>query len=273
MATQQLGDTLSTREAFRRAVLGDLVGRAQIAAVAVDGKGPLAGVKVISLGTLEQIVLDHLQVALPPPSEHHAEVTAPATVTFTNLCPKCHLPIKTIAKGTSVLTVTDDGQEISTKVKTKPAPHVCGQLQLDEEVAAAEEAAAKNARGQLVAFPGGEGADADTLRIRVLGAVYDIQVQHDAGEATEPGPAPTLDVIAQRLELASENDRGDLEESLYSYAQADPALVEINSAKGEPVTYGLTDTGVELVDAARDAAEPTTGDPDDDDDDDDAVPE
>jgi len=258
--TVQMGDTLATRESFRRAITEDIIGRAQAAAVAVDGKGPLKGVEVVSLGTLRQVVLDHLQVTLPPPSEHHAEVTAPATVTVTNLCPNCHLPIKTVARATSVLTMTDDGQEISTKVKTKPAPHLCGQLQLDEEVKAAEEEAVKQARGQLVAFPGGEDATVDTIRLRILRAVADVDDAWGAGEpgSTDGAPPPTLDAIARKLELVSESDIGDLEESLYTYAQADPLLVEIISEKGQPPQYTLTDAGNAMVDDAP--AEPITGD-------------
>lgn len=259
----QMGDTLATRQSFRLAITEDIIGRAQAAAVAVDTEGPMKGVEVVSLGRLRQIVLEHLQVALPPPSEHHAEVTAPATVTVTNLCPNCHLPIKTVAKAISVLTMTDDGQEISTKVKTKPAPHVCGQLQLDEDVAAAEEAAVKHARGQLVAFPGGEGGEPDDLRLRILRAVYDLLTE--AGVADEKGetfPPLTLDAIAARLELASESDRGDLEESLHAYSQADPPLVKVISAKGSPVTYVLDTGGFDLVDEAdvKGEAEPITGD-------------
>jgi hypothetical protein len=45
--------------------------------------------------------------------------------------------------------------------------------------------------------------------------------------------------------------KATLEDSLYSYSQADPALVEVVSVVGEPVTYHLTDDGTALVDASR----------------------
>lgn len=241
----KLGDTLTTRDALRRAVTDDIVGRAQAVAVAVDGEGPLAGVEVVSLGTLRQIVTDHLDVRLPPPSEHHAEVTSPATVTVTNICPECDLPSKTTVKATTVLTVTDEGSEISTKLKTKAAPHLCGQLQLEE---AGDQAAGQISVDEAV-------GEIDELRIRILRAVADVSdAWGNKADGTVDGPPPTLDAIAKALELVSESDIGDLEESLHAYSQAETPLVDVVSAKGSPVHYVLTEAGIDLVAAADEAA-------------------
>lgn len=126
----QTADTLTTRDAVRRAVADDIVGRAQ--AVAVKGEGPLDGVDIISLGTLRQVVNDHLSVQLPPPSDKHAEVTTPATVNVHTICPECDLPSVITGKLTPQLTVTNDGAEIAAKFKAKSKVHVCGQLSLPE---------------------------------------------------------------------------------------------------------------------------------------------
>ena len=247
MATQ-LGDTLTTRDAFRRAVLDDLVGRAELAAKPIEG-GPLDGIEVVSIGTLRDIVVEHLQVELPPPSDKYAEVSTPATIATSAICPECRQPTEIVVTLNPRLTVEGNSTELAIKAKSVSVPHMHGQLPLNVP------------EGQETI----DGAIED-LRLKILGAVYDLQVEHDAiEEGTEPGPAVTLDVIAGRLELATENDRGDLEESLYSCSQLEEPLVEVISTKGQPVTYGLTDAGVDLVDAAR--ARPAA-DPDEDDDED-----
>lgn len=241
-----LADTLTTREALRRAVLDDIVARADLAATEIEG-GPLDGVKVVSLGTLRDEVTKHLQVVLPPPSEQYAQVITPATITVAALCPECDLPNNIVVKLSPQLTVTNEGSELAVKAKTKARVHVCGQLPLSEDVTPGQ--------GTL-----DDAADSiDDHRLRVLGAVFDLEVDRD--DPKVEGPEVTLELIAQRLELATDSDRGDLEESLYSYSQLEPALVEIESGTGHSPYYSLTDEGIDLVDRAR-------TDPDDDADDD-----
>jgi hypothetical protein len=227
-----LTDTLTTRDALRKATLEDIVTRGEIAATEIEG-GPLDGVKVISLGTLRNLVTEALTVRLPPPSDRFAEVTTPAKITTSALCPECKLPTTITVDLTPELKVDDDGAEITVNAKKTKRPHVHNQLPL----------------------PDADDGDQSTVisaiedhRLRILSAVYDLEVGYDQAE---PGPAPTLDNIARALEIAFEKDRGDLEDSLYSYSQADPALLEVVSIVGEPVTYKLTDAGVELVDASR----------------------
>lgn len=243
MATQ-LGDTLTTREAVRRATLVDLVTRAEIVAVPIEG-GPMDGVLVVSMGTLRALQIEALRVDLPPASDKYAEVTTPATIAVDAICPEClevvDVPVKLFPR----LVVEGNTTEISVKAKSKPVIHMHGQQRLPEAPA-----------GQITV----EGTIED-LRAKVLGAVFDLNLEHEA--QIDPGPLVSLDLVAQRLEVATDNDRGDLEESLYRWAQDGPdvPLVVINHAVDEPVTYDLTLAGVALVNAAR---EPIDEDDDDD---------
>lgn len=243
MATK-LGDTLTTREAVRRAALDDLVTRAEIDAVPMDG-GPLDGLQVVSVGRLRELQVAALLVDLPPASEEYAEVKTPATIAVDAICPECHEPVDIAVKLVPRLVVEGNTTELGVKAKTKAVIHMHGQQ-------------------RLPATPGQETLDAieiDGLRLKVLGAVYDLELERDAEH--EPGPPVSLELIARRLDVATDNDRGDLEESLYRWAQVDPALVEIVHAVDEPVTYHLTVEGTLLVDGDRN---PTVASDDDGDD-------
>ena len=228
-----LADTLTTRDALRKATLEDIVARGEIAAQTIEG-GALDGVKVLSLGTLRNLVTEALTVRLPAPSDKFAEVTTPAKITTSAMCPECGLPTVITVDLTPQLTVDDDGAEITVNAKKTKRPHVHNQLPLPE----ADDADQATVVGAI-----------EDHRLRILAAVYDVEVAAD--QAEDPGPAPTLDIIARALEIAFEKDRGDLEDSLYSYSQSDPPLVEVRSVVGEPVTYHLTDAGTELVDDSR----------------------
>lgn len=232
-----LADTLTTREALRRATLDDIIGRCESAATVIEG-GPLDGVKVVSLGTLRDQVTGSLMVKLPPPSEKFAEVQTPATITVSALCPECALPTEIVVKLSPQLTVTNDGAELSVKAKAKARVHVHNQLSLPEE-----------ADGQL----GMDDVVIDDHRLRILRAVATVgDAYTDAAERDQEASMPTLDAIARELELATESDRFDLQDSLQGYAQADPPLVEILERTGGATTYALTDAGSELIDAADD---------------------
>jgi hypothetical protein len=243
-------DTLTTREALRRAVLEDVVSRCDIVAQTIgmtDLEG-IEGVKFVSMGVLRDAVSAHLMVELPDPSEHHAEVSTPATIVTSAVCPECDLPVEITVKLTPQLAVDNDGAELKVKAKSKGRPHLHGQLSLPTEP-----------DGQVSM----DDVVIDDLRLRILRAVVkDVDPEIDV----ELIVWPSLDEIAITLELASESDRGDLEESLYAYSQLEAPLVEILSVKGEPVRYALTPAGFELVAAATDA-------PEDDEDDADADPD
>lgn len=125
-------DTLTTREAVRRASLHSLVDRCEKAATPIEG-GPLDGISVVSIGTLKEQVRDELEERLGPPSEKFAEVTTPATVNVSALCPECDLPVLIVVSLLPTLTVDDGGAELSVKAKSKARVHVHGQLSLPEE--------------------------------------------------------------------------------------------------------------------------------------------
>lgn len=233
----QLADTLTTRDAVRRAVLDDIVARAEMAATVIEG-GPLDGISVVSIGTLRDQVTAALLVDLPPASEKYAEVITPATVAVSAVCPECREVTEIVVKLGPRLTVEGGTTELAVKAKSKPVVHMHGQLSLP---AGEGQISVEEALGEI-----------DDLRIRILRAVADVS---DRWGAEEPeGPPPTLDAIAKALELVTESDIGDLEESLYAYSQAEEPLVEVVSVKGEPVQYVLTDAGIALLgDAEADA--------------------
>lgn len=126
-----IADVITSREALRREVLDDIVGRCQIAAVSIEG-GALDGVEVVSMGTLRDQVTAALLVDLPSPSEKFAEVITPAVVTVSAVCPECRVPSAIPVRLSPQLTVTNDGAELAVKAKSKPRVHLCGQLTLPE---------------------------------------------------------------------------------------------------------------------------------------------
>lgn len=238
----QTADTLTTRDALRHAVLRDLLSRADIASTEIEG-GPLDGIKVVSIGMLRDLVVEHLQVDLPPPSEKFAEVVTPAKVSVAAICPDCHLPAGIIVNLTPQLTVTNEGAELAVKAKSKARVHVCGQqsLPLEDE---AGQATLDDAIEHI-----------DDLRLRILRAVADVSDAWGTANDTSSGnPRPTVDAIAQHLGLATESERADLEESLHAYSQLEPPLVDVVTVKGQPAHYVLTEAGIALVAEAGGAA-------------------
>lgn len=235
MATK-LGDTLTTREAIRRAAIDDVVTRAELASVKQDG-GPLDGLQVVSIGVLREQVIASLLVPLPPPSDRYAEVSAPADVLVSAPCPECHETVTTTMEIHQKLTVENNVRNISLKGTAEAVVHMHGQRTLDD----AGQVTVDEAVGQI-----------EDLRLRILRAVADVGDAHAA--ETNPGPIPSLEAIAIHLELATDSDRGDLEESLHAYSQLEEALVEVVSVKGEPPTYVLTEAGLAMV-AEADAAD------------------
>ena len=236
-----LTDTLTTREALRRAVLDDIIARCELAAQTIEG-GPLDGIAVVSMGVLRDQVTGSLMVELPTPSARYAEVITPATIAVSAVCPECDLPVVIGVKLGPKLTVDDDGAELSVKSSSKGMAHIHGQLTLPTE------------DGQL----GLDDVVIDDLRLRILAAVA---ANVDAETEAVLIQWPTLDEIATALELASESDRDDLEESLYAYSQLETPLVDVVSVKGEPVRYALTPAGAAIL------AQAESGDDEDADDD------
>lgn len=231
-------DTLTTRESVRRAALEDLVARCELVAVPIEG-GDLDGIAVVTMGRLRDQMTGALQTPLAPPTDKHAEVSTPASVTVSASCPECEYPVRIVVTLNPVLTVDDDSAKLSVKASSKASPHVHNQQELPGIVA-----------GQLGLGDVAGEVKIDDLRLRILRAVYDAGAARVAD--INPGPPPTLDVIAARLELATESDRGDLEHRLYHYSQLEEPLVSVLSAKGSPVEYALTDAGEAMVAEAED---------------------
>lgn len=243
-----LTDTLTTREALRRATLEDIVARCELAATSIEG-GELDGIKVVSMGVLRDEMTGSLLVKLAPPSNRFAEVSTPATITVSAICPECDLPVTLTVKLTPLLTVDDDGAEISIKAKAAKMAHQHGQLSLDGAAA-----------GDQLAF---DDVVIDDLRLRILRAIDELQAELETAAEAGQVLRLTIDAIAIRLEYATESDRSDLEDSLYRYSQLEAPLVEVVSVTGEPVTYQLTQAGADLVsEAEEDGGEGDDPDPD-----------
>lgn len=128
----QLADTLTSREAVRRAALDDIIGRCQIAAVALEG-GPLDGIEVVTMGTLRDQVTAALLIDLPPASERYAEVSTPANVTVDALCPECREPTEILVRLFPSLTVEEGVTKLAVKASSKAVNHMHGQQPLNLE--------------------------------------------------------------------------------------------------------------------------------------------
>jgi hypothetical protein len=247
----QLADTLTTRDAVRKAVVDDIIGRAQVASQAIDSTEGLEGVEFLSMGTLRELCADSLRVVLPPPSDTIAEVTTPATVTVHVICPDCKLPAVITGTLTPTLTVTLDGSTVAATWKAKSKAHLCGQLPLAE------------ADGQTTLEDAAQAIDA---RLVILAAVAAAGDAYLAVGGPEPAPAPTLGVVFDHLyrEVGPDDDeiaglQADLREALDNLAyREDPALVAIGDhGPDDPLTYTLTEEGAAYLDAHAEAAAPT----------------
>lgn len=242
----KFGDTLTTREALIAATLDTLEVKANEASQTIEG-GALDGISVVSIDTLRGLTLDVRSMPLPPPSDRYAEVTTPAEIKVSMPCPECGVPVTSTLFVHPQLIVEGNVRKIKAKAKAEPVVHMHGQLPLaegDEAQVTIEETI-------------------DDLRLRILRAVAWVGAAHvEPAPGEDPGPPPTVDAIATYLELATEGDRGDLEDALYGYAEG--GFVEVLRAKGAPIEYALTEAGAELIDVDGDPEEVTEDDPDDD---------
>lgn len=231
-------DTLTTREAVRRAALEDLVGRAQGAATTMEG-GPLDGIEVVSIGSLQEAMTAALLIALPAPSDHYAEVITPAKIVVSAVCPECRLPMPIGVTLTPQLVVDIDGAELKVKATTKPSVHVCHQLPLPD---------ADSDQGTL--FP------ITDLRLQILGVVRDLGTAYEERDGDETGTPVTLEAIADALgdDYRGESALQDLEDTLFEYAhpkdESEP-LVAIETRKGVfAKVYVITDAGRGILEVA-----------------------
>jgi hypothetical protein len=118
-----------TRSQFRRELL-DQLGELMLAAEhAVDG-GAEDGVKVVAHRAWLDVLSAVRYKALPPVSNHAAEVVTGAAVTVWCVCPRCKIAGPILMTIEPELRVDTSSAELRLKAKAKPRTHMCGQLTL-----------------------------------------------------------------------------------------------------------------------------------------------
>lgn len=135
-----LDDVILTRAAYRDELRKALSDVAKGSLEKVEG-GPWDGVPVLTEPKLDEAIAAVFDLPVPLPSENHAEVATPATITVAAICPRCDLPTTVLLSVHPQLVVDDDGAEIQIKTKAKPRTHVCGQQELPLGRSSDEEAA------------------------------------------------------------------------------------------------------------------------------------
>lgn len=139
-----LDDVILTRAAYRDELRRAFTETAKASLAKVEG-GPWDGVPVLTEPVLDETIAAVFDLPVPTPSENHAEVVTPATITVAALCPRCDLPTTVLLSVHPQLVVDDDGAEIQIKTKTKARSHICNQQELpvgtsDDEKAALDQA-------------------------------------------------------------------------------------------------------------------------------------
>lgn len=113
------------RDAYRDAIAKELEARELTLS-----SGEFDGVPVVTVKNIEEAIA--LVFAGPPPGtpDGFAEVATPANVLVHAECPRCGIPAEINVVMGAVLTVDQDGAELSAKAKSKARTHICGQLPL-----------------------------------------------------------------------------------------------------------------------------------------------
>jgi hypothetical protein len=131
----------------------------------------LDGVPLVSRKDIDEALHAIFSQPIPAPSETTVEVSTPATVIVSALCPRCGIAQLIGMSVHPELLIDDEGSELRVKAKSKGVSHTCGQLPLtvvadvaDEqtEVLEAIESLVERVHGMLVqidALPGEEGAE------------------------------------------------------------------------------------------------------------------
>lgn len=124
-----LDDVILTRTAYRDELRKAVAAAADERLEKVEG-GPWDGVPVLTEPKLLEAINAVFDLPVPTPSDRHAEVVTPATITVAAVCPRCDLPTTILLAISPELRVDDSGAEIHVKTKTKPRSHICGQQEL-----------------------------------------------------------------------------------------------------------------------------------------------
>ena len=88
--------------------------------------GQFAGMHVIT----RRGAYEALSEEFPPVSAQSAELVTPARIYVEATCPQCDIPVSTAGYIKADLHVDYEAGEVKIKLKTKPVPHLCGQLVL-----------------------------------------------------------------------------------------------------------------------------------------------
>lgn len=98
----------------------------------VTNLGDWDGVPVVTRKRLDQAISAVFGQSIPAPSETTVEVSTPATILASVGCPRCEIPSLISVSIHGELLTDDEGSELRAKPKSKPVPHICGQLQMPE---------------------------------------------------------------------------------------------------------------------------------------------
>lgn len=91
------------------------------------------GVPVVTRKRLDQAINAIFSQPIPAPSETTVEVTTPATVLVSAVCPRCGIAQLIGMSVHPELLIDDEGSELRVKSKAKGRTHLCGQLPLVEQ--------------------------------------------------------------------------------------------------------------------------------------------
>jgi hypothetical protein len=144
--------------------------------------GDWDGVPVVTRKRLDEAVRAIFGQRIPAPSETTVEVSTPATVIVSAVCPRCSVEQRSGMSVHPELLIDDEGSELRVKSKSKGVSHTCGQLALtvaedeahEEQIGAFEEIESLVSRvhgllQEVAALPGEEDAEEmpsiDTIRL------------------------------------------------------------------------------------------------------------
>lgn len=93
--------------------------------------GDWDGVPVVTRRRLDDAIRAIFGQPIPAPSETTVEVSTPATIYVSAVCPRCDIAQLISMTVHPELLIDDEGSELRVKAKAKGRSHVCGQLPLE----------------------------------------------------------------------------------------------------------------------------------------------
>ncbi len=116
--------------------------------------GDWDGVPVVTRKRLDEAISAIFGQSIPAPSETTVEVSTPASVLVSAICPRCDTAQLILMSVHPELLIDDEGSELRVKAKSKGVSHTCGQLPLsvvDDEDEVREQAGLMEAIESLTA--------------------------------------------------------------------------------------------------------------------------